>query len=124
MKGRFHRVERYKMNTQAPIEFSPAAVARVKKLIEEEGNSNLKLRIFIEGGGCSGFNYGFIFDEMPNDDDTRFEVDGVVFLVDAMSYQYLAGATVDYEEKLEGSRFIVNNPNAKTSCGCGSSFSV
>jgi iron-sulfur cluster insertion protein len=112
------------MNAQAAIEFTPAAVARVKQLIIDDGNTNLKLRVFISGGGCSGFNYGFVFDEVPNGDDTSFNVDGVTFLVDPMSYIYLAGATVDYEEKLEGSRFIVNNPNAKSSCGCGSSFSV
>lgn len=104
--------------------FTDASVARVKQLIVDEGNPNLKLRVFVEGGGCSGFNYGFTFDEVPNADDTTFVVDGVTFLVDPMSYIYLGGATVDYEEKLEGSRFIISNPNAKNTCGCGSSFTV
>lgn len=113
-----------RMNTQAAIEFTPAAVARVKQLIQDDGNPNLKLRVSISGGGCGGFNYNFAFDEIPSNDDVRFDVDGVTFLVDPMSYQYLTGATVDYEEKLEGSRFIVKNPHAKTTCGCGSSFSA
>ena len=112
------------MNAQAPITFTPAAVAKVKELLRSENNPNLKLRVFIQGGGCSGFSYGFTFDETPNADDATFTEDGVTFLVDPMSHLYLSGAEVDYEEKLEGSRFIVKNPNAKHTCGCGSSFTV
>lgn len=100
------------------------AVAKVRALIEEECNEELKLRVFVTGGGCSGFQYGFTFDELVADDDTAVEKDGVVALVDPMSYQYLVGAHVDYIEGLEGSRFVVTNPNADTTCGCGSSFSV
>lgn len=112
------------MNTQAAIEFTPAAVERVRQLILDEGKPDLKLRVFVQGGGCSGFSYGFTFEDVPNADDTHFDVSGVTFLVDPMSYMYLAGASVDYEEKLEGSRFIIHNPNAKQTCGCGSSFTV
>mgnify|MGYP000111976563 FL=1 len=100
------------------------AVAKVRALIDEECNEELKLRVFVTGGGCSGFQYGFTFDELAADDDTAVEKDGVTALVDPMSYQYLAGAHVDYIEGLEGSRFVVTNPNADTTCGCGSSFSV
>ena len=100
------------------------AIAKVKSLREDEGNDELKLRIFVTGGGCSGFQYGFTFDQIVADDDTVVEKDGVTALVDPMSYQYVAGAEVDYLEGLEGSRFVVNNPNAETTCGCGSSFSV
>ncbi len=112
------------MDTKPAIEFTAAAAAKVKALILEEGNPNLKLRVFVQGGGCSGFQYGFTFDEIPNDDDEQFEVDGVLFLIDAMSFQYLAGATVDYEEKLMGAQFVIQNPNAKATCGCGSSFTT
>lgn len=105
-------------------EITDAAVAKVKALIEEEGNSNLKLRVVVSGGGCSGFQYGFEFDENVADDDIQIEKDGVIMLIDAMSMQYLAGSAVDYLEGLEGSRFVINNPNAKTTCGCGSSFSI
>lgn len=101
-----------------------AAAAKVRKLVEEEGNPNLKLRVVVQGGGCSGFQYGFEFDENVADDDVQIEKDGVVMLVDAMSLQYLAGAEVDYLEGLEGARFVINNPNAKSTCGCGSSFSM
>ena len=101
-----------------------AAAAKVKKLVEEEGNPNLKLRVVVQGGGCSGFQYGFEFDENVADDDVQIAKDGVVMLVDAMSLQYLAGAEVDYLEGLEGARFVINNPNAKSTCGCGSSFSM
>lgn len=104
--------------------FTDAAAAKVKKLVEEEGNPNLKLRVIVSGGGCSGFQYGFEFDENIGDDDVQIENDGVIMLVDAMSMRYLAGAEVDYKEDLEGSRFIINNPNAKSTCGCGSSFSM
>lgn len=101
-----------------------SAAAKVKKLIDEEGNKDLKLRVFITGGGCSGFQYGFSFDENINDGDTVIDKDGVEILVDPMSFQYLAGAEIDYVESLEGARFVIRNPNAQTTCGCGSSFSV
>lgn len=100
------------------------AVAKVRALVEEEGNPDLKLRVFVTGGGCSGFQYGFSFDEVVAEDDTQVERDGVTVLVDSLSFQYLAGAEVDYAEGLEGSRFVVKNPNASTTCGCGASFSV
>lgn len=108
----------------AAMQFSQTAANKVKGLIEEEGNERLMLRVFITGGGCSGFQYGFTFDEELEDDDTVIERDGVKLVVDPMSFQYLEGAEVDYTEGLEGSRFIINNPNATTTCGCGSSFSV
>ena len=111
--------------------FSPTAVAlseralrKVHQLIAEEGNDDLKLRVFVTGGGCSGFQYGFTFDELVAEDDTAVEKEGVTVLVDSMSYQYLAGAQVDYTEGLEGSRFVVVNPNASATCGCGASFSI
>jgi iron-sulfur cluster insertion protein len=100
------------------------AVAKVKSLIEEEANEELKLRVFVTGGGCSGFSYGFTFDEIVAEDDSVVEQDGIIALVDPMSYQYLVGAEVDYKEGLDGSRFMINNPNADTTCGCGASFSV
>lgn len=100
------------------------AANKVKALIAEEGNDALKLRVFVTGGGCSGFQYGFSFDENINDGDTVIEKDGVTFLVDPMSYQYLAGAELDYQEGLQGAQFMINNPNASTTCGCGSSFSI
>ncbi len=106
------------------VQLTDAAVHKVQGLISEEGNDELKLRVFVTGGGCSGFQYGFTFDELVAEDDTQVEKDGVVVLVDAMSFQYLAGAQVDYTEGLEGSRFVVTNPNATTTCGCGSSFSI
>ncbi len=92
--------------------------------MDEEGNSDLKLRVFVTGGGCSGFQYGFSFDEEQDEEDTVIERDGVMLLVDPMSYQYLVGATVDYQEGLQGSQFVVQNPNASSTCGCGSSFSI
>jgi len=104
--------------------FTNAAARKVKKLITEEGNENLKLRVFVTGGGCSGFQYGFTFDENVQDGDTQVENDGVAIVVDPMSFQYLLGAEVDYKEDLEGSMFVIRNPNATTTCGCGSSFSV
>lgn len=107
-----------------PIQFSDAAAAKVKSLISEEENPNLKLRVYVTGGGCSGFSYGFTFDEKINEGDTEVEKDGVSMVVDSMSLQFLIGGTVDYTEGLEGSRFLVENPNAKTTCGCGSSFSI
>ncbi|MCC5854483.1 MAG: iron-sulfur cluster insertion protein ErpA [Idiomarina sp.] len=107
-----------------PIEFSDAAAKRVHDLISEEENTDLKLRVFVTGGGCSGFQYGFSFDEAVNADDMKIERHGVTLVVDPMSLQYLVGGVVDYEEGLQGSRFFVNNPNATTTCGCGASFSV
>jgi iron-sulfur cluster insertion protein len=109
---------------QAELEFTDSAANKVRQLIEEEGNDQLKLRVFITGGGCSGFQYGFTFDENQQEGDTVIENGGVTMLVDPMSYQYLVGATVDYKEDLSGAQFIINNPNATTTCGCGSSFSV
>jgi len=108
----------------APLVFTDAAAAKVKDLLAEEGNANLKLRVFVQGGGCSGFQYGFTFDEETSDDDTTLEKDGVQLLVDPMSFQYLVGAEIDYKEDLEGAQFVIRNPNATTTCGCGSSFSV
>lgn len=107
-----------------PLSFSDIAANKVKALIAEEENPELKLRVYITGGGCSGFQYGFTFDEKVNDGDTTIENSGVTLVVDPMSLQYLIGGTVDYTEGLEGSRFFVNNPNATTTCGCGASFSV
>ena len=107
-----------------PIHFSDAAAAKVKELITEEENLALKLRVYVTGGGCSGFSYGFTFDEKINFGDTVIEKNGVTMVVDSMSLQYLVDGTVDYVDGLEGSRFLVNNPNATTTCGCGSSFSI
>ena len=106
------------------INLSSSAIRKVRDLVAEEDNEQLKLRVFITGGGCSGFQYGFTFDELVADDDTAVEADGVTLLVDPMSLQYLMGSVVDYTEGLEGSRFVVNNPNATATCGCGSSFSI
>jgi iron-sulfur cluster insertion protein len=106
-----------------PLIFTEAAASKVKGLIEEENNPNLKLRVFVSGGGCSGFQYGFTFDEDINDGDTAVEKEGVTLLVDPMSFQYLVGAEIDYSEGLEGAQFVIRNPNATTTCGCGSSFS-
>lgn len=107
-----------------PLNFTDAAAEKVGQLIEQEGNAALKLRVYISGGGCSGFQYGFTFDEIAAEDDTAIESEGVTLLVDPMSFQYLVGSEVDYTEGLEGSRFVVTNPNATTTCGCGSSFSI
>ncbi len=107
-----------------PIQFSDAAAIKVKQLVEEEENPELKLRVYVTGGGCSGFQYGFTFDEAVNPGDTEVEKQGVTMVIDPMSLQYLVGGTVDYTEGLEGSRFFVNNPNAETTCGCGASFSI
>ncbi|MEH6634779.1 MAG: iron-sulfur cluster insertion protein ErpA [Halioglobus sp.] len=106
------------------INLSARAVQKVRELVTEEENDELKLRVFITGGGCSGFQYGFTFDELAAEDDTAVERDGITLLVDPMSFQYLAGSEVDYTEGLEGSRFVINNPNATATCGCGSSFSI
>jgi iron-sulfur cluster insertion protein len=108
----------------APFVFTDSAAEKVKQLIVEEGNDALKLRVFVQGGGCSGFQYGFTFDEDTNDDDTLMEKNGVHLVVDAMSYQYLVGAEIDYKEDINGAQFVIKNPNATTTCGCGSSFSV
>ena len=104
--------------------FTDRAAKKVRFLIEDEGNDALKLRVFVTGGGCAGFQYGFTFDELVAEDDAIINKDGVELLVDSMSYPYLSGGTVDYVEGLEGSRFIVDNPNAETTCGCGSSFAI
>lgn len=108
----------------APFIFTDSAANKVASLIEEEGNPELKLRVFVTGGGCSGFQYGFTFDETINEDDTTMEKNGVKLLIDSMSYQYLVGAEIDYKEDLEGAQFVIKNPQATTTCGCGSSFSV
>ena len=100
------------------------AASKVRALVEDEGNPGLKLRVYITGGGCSGFQYGFSFDESVSEDDMVVERNGATALIDAMSYQYLVGSELDYSEGLEGSRFVVNNPNATTTCGCGASFSI
>ena len=107
----------------APLIFTDAAATKVKALIEDEGNAALKLRVFVQGGGCSGFQYGFTFDENTNEDDTAVENSGVTLLIDPMSFQYMVGAEIDYTEGLEGAQFVIRNPNATTTCGCGSSFS-
>ena len=104
--------------------FSDSAADKVKSLIVEEGNDDLKLRVFVTGGGCSGLQYGFTFDEITNEDDTIMEKNGVSLLIDPMSYQYLMGAEIDYTEGLEGAQFVIKNPNASSTCGCGSSFSA
>ncbi len=106
------------------INLTQSAIDKVTELLDEEGNPNLKLRTFVQGGGCSGFQYGFSLDEDKSEDDFEFEVGQFKLLVDAMSMQYMAGAEIDYKEDLMGSNFVINNPNAQTTCGCGSSFSV
>jgi iron-sulfur cluster insertion protein len=108
----------------APLVFTDSAARKVKELIDEEGNPGLKLRVFVTGGGCAGFQYGFTFDEAINEDDATMEKNGVTLLIDAMSYQYLVGAEIDYQENIEGAQFVIKNPNASTTCGCGSSFSA
>jgi iron-sulfur cluster insertion protein len=107
-----------------PINFSDNAVKKVKELIEEEGTPDLKLRVFVSGGGCSGMQYGFTFEESINEDDTKVEKDNVMLLIDPMSLQYLSGAEIDYQDNVQGSQFVIKNPNATTTCGCGSSFSA
>lgn len=109
--------------TDNPLVFTDNAATKVKQLIDEEGNAGLKLRVFVSGGGCSGFQYGFTFDEVINEDDTVMEKGGVKLLIDPMSFTYLVGAEIDYQEGLEGAQFVIKNPNATTTCGCGSSFS-
>lgn len=106
------------------ISITDNCLIKIKDLIAEENNPNLKLRVFVQGGGCSGFQYGFTFDEDQNEDDFIVTKDSVNFLVDSMSYQYLVGASIDYKEDVMGSQFVIKNPNAQSTCGCGSSFSV
>ena len=108
----------------APLVFTSAAARKVRELIDEEGKPELKLRVYIQGGGCSGFQYGFTFEDGPGEDDLAVERDGVTLLVDPLSLQYLMGAEVDYRENLQGAQFVIRNPNAKTTCGCGSSFAA
>lgn len=110
--------------TSLNVSFTDGAAAKVAALIDEEDKAELKLRVFVTGGGCSGFEYGFTFDEDVEDDDTCIEKQGVTLLIDALSYQYLAGAEVDFKQDLQGARFVVTNPNAATTCGCGNSFAV
>jgi len=112
------------MSSTEPMIFSPAAAAKVRELILEEGNPALKLRVYITGGGCSGFQYGFTFDEQTEDGDIIIRRDEVALVVDPLSFQYLEGAEVDYSESLQGARFVIRNPNANTTCGCGSSFGM
>jgi iron-sulfur cluster insertion protein len=107
-----------------PLNFTDAAAAKVKELIAEEKNPALMLRVFVSGGGCSGFQYGFTFEEAAGEDDTRVEKGGVTLLIDPLSFQYLMGAEIDFQEGLHGAQFVIKNPNAKTTCGCGSSFST
>ena len=106
------------------LTITPAATAKIKDMIAEENNPAIKLRVFVQGGGCSGFQYGFTFDEITNEDDTTMSKNGVSLLIDAMSYQYLIGAEIDYKEDLQGAQFVIKNPNATSTCGCGSSFSA
>src|SRR5450755_1899384 len=99
-----------------PLIFTAAAASKVKELIDEEGNADLKLRVFVQGGGCSGFQSGFTFDEVVNEDDTAMEKNGVTLLIDSMSFQYLVGAEIDYQEGIEGAQFVIKNPNATSTC--------
>ena len=110
-------------NPELPIKFSDAAATKVLALISEEENPELKLRVYVTGGGCSGFQYGFTFEDEVGEDDTRVDKNGVTLLIDATSYQYLVGAEIDYSDGVEGAQFVIRNPNATTTCGCGSSFS-
>jgi len=111
-------------NAQNMLEFTDKAANKLKKLIDEQDNPRLNLRVYITGGGCSGFQYGFTFDENKTENDIIFSKNNVALVIDPMSFQYLVGSIVDYTEGLDGSRFVINNPNAKTTCGCGSSFSI
>lgn len=108
----------------SPLLFTDNAAKKVKELIQEEKNPALMLRVFVSGGGCSGFQYGFTFEENANEDDTRVENGGVTLLIDPLSFQYLAGAEIDYQDGVQGAQFVIKNPNAKTTCGCGSSFNT
>jgi iron-sulfur cluster insertion protein len=107
-----------------PLLFTDSAAKKVKDLIEEEKNPALMLRVFVSGGGCSGFQYGFTFEENANEDDTRVEKNGVTLLIDPLSFQYLAGSEIDFQEGVQGAQFVIKNPQAKTTCGCGSSFNT
>ena len=109
---------------ERPLDFTAAAAAKVRELVSEEGNAGLALRVYIQGGGCSGFQYGFEFDENRAEDDVAIDNDQATLLVDPLSLQYLLGSQVDYSESLHGAQFVIRNPNAKTTCGCGSSFSM
>jgi iron-sulfur cluster insertion protein len=109
---------------ESTVQFTEAAAQKVRALLDEEDNQNLKLRVFVTGGGCSGFQYGFTFDEAEEEGDTRVDKAGVTLLVDPMSVQYLQGAEIDYKEDVQGAQFVIRNPNAATTCGCGNSFSV
>ena len=109
---------------ESPLIFTESAARKVRSLIDEEGNPSLMLRVFVAGGGCSGFQYGFTFDEEVQDGDTEVDNGGVKLLIDPMSFQYLQGAEIDYTENLEGAQFVIRNPNAVTTCGCGQSFSA
>ena len=117
-------IVRTETQPESPLVFTDAAARKVGDLIRGEGNPNLKLRVFVQGGGCSGFQYGFTFDEAVNEDDTVMNKSGVQLLIDSMSYQYLVGAEIDYKDDINGAQFVIKNPNATTTCGCGSSFSV
>jgi len=118
-------IEETQTEMPSPVVFTDSAAAKVAQLIAEEGNADLKLRVFVQGGGCSGFQYGFTFDEFANEDDMTMAKNGVSLLIDAMSYQYLAGAEIDYKDDLDGAQFVIkNNPGAAATCGCGSSFSA
>lgn len=110
--------------TPEPLIISDTAIAKVRELVEEEENPDLKLRVYVTGGGCSGFQYGFAFEEQYSEDDALIEKNGIAVVVDALSYPYLVGASLNYEEGLQGSRFLIENPNASSTCGCGSSFSI
>lgn len=114
----------YQNALEQPLIFTDAAAHKVRELIAEENNPELKLRVYISGGGCSGFQYGFTFDEQRAEDDLALEKEGVMLVVDPLSLQYLMGAEIDYSESLHGAQFVIRNPNAKTTCGCGSSFAV
>ena len=117
-------MENVQLEMPTPINFTDNAVKKVKELIDEEGTPDLKLRVFVSGGGCSGCQYGFTVEETETDDDTKVTKDSVTLLIDPMSLQYLTGAEIDYQDNVQGSQFVIKNPNASTTCGCGSSFSV
>lgn len=124
IKGHIMTTAAETLEMPSPLVFTDNAAKKVKELIDEEGSPDLKLRVFVSGGGCSGFQYGFTFEDEVNDDDTQVDKDGVTLLIDPMSLQYLMGAEIDYTDGLQGSQFVIRNPNATTTCGCGSSFSV
>lgn len=119
-----HNISEDAATAQAEVALSDRALVKLRELLAEEGNQALKLRVFISGGGCSGFSYGFTFDDDVAEDDAVFERDGVTLLVDSLSYEYLLGSEIDYKEDLSGAAFVVNNPNAASTCGCGNSFSI